>query len=56
LLFACLKRNQESHINAVKSHWKDEILIDIFYQQDEIARATTYLLIESACQRRDALV
>jgi len=37
LLFACLKKEQEFHINALKSPYKDESLIDIFYHQNEIA-------------------
>jgi len=37
LLFACFKKDQEFHINALKSHCKDEIVIDISYHQDEIA-------------------
>jgi len=45
LSHACLKRDQEFHISAVKSHWKDESLINIFYHQDEIARLP-YLFIK----------
>jgi len=36
LLFACLKKEQEFHINALKSPYKDESLIGIFYHQDAI--------------------
>jgi hypothetical protein len=34
---ACLKKDQEFHTNALKSHCKDESVIDISYHQDEIA-------------------
>jgi len=37
LLFACLKKDQEFHMNALKSQGKDESVIDISYHQDEIA-------------------
>jgi len=37
LAFCLSHKNQEFHINALKSHCRDESVIDISYHQDEIA-------------------